>query len=154
MLILKQHHAEHAKIADLTQRVECKGDSQANQYIQFWKRALFICAWLGAIRWVHCCINPATPAVLSSGGRQFAEGLLRLLVHPVQGKVKDKCKYKFKYRDYSGCWCTQGNVKDVQVQSWKICKQTSRPGWQAAGWFAAGLLCNFVQLPKPKPIQL
>ena len=49
-------------------------------------------------------------------------------MHPVQGKVKDKYKYKFKYRDYSGCWCTQGNVKDVQVQSWKICKQTSRPG--------------------------
>ena len=42
-------------------------------------------------------------------------------MHPVQGKVKDKYKYKFKYRDYSGCWCTQGNVKDVQVQSWKIC---------------------------------
>ena len=39
----------------------------------------------------------------------------------MQGKVKDKYKYKFKYRDYSGCWCTQGNVKDVQVQSWKIC---------------------------------
>ena len=94
MLILKQHHAEHAKIADLTQRVECKGDSQANQYIQFWKRALFICAWLGAIRWVHCCINPTISAVLSSGGRQFAEGLLRLLVHPVHGKVKDKYKYK------------------------------------------------------------
>ena len=64
---------------------------------------------------MHCCINPTTPAVLSSGGRQFAEGLLRLLVHPVQGKVKDKYKYN------SGCWCTQGNVKDVQVQSWKIC---------------------------------
>ena len=103
MLILKQHHAEHAKIADLTQRVECKRDSQANQYIHFWKRALFICAWLGAIRWVHCCINPATPAVLSSGGRQFAEGWITQAAAGATSAVQSERHTRRTRR--TGCWC-------------------------------------------------
>ena len=136
MLILKQHQAEHAKIADLTQRVECKRDSKANQYIQFWKRALFICAWLGAIRWVHCCINPATPAVLSSGGSQFAEGLLRLLVHPVQGRAKWKT-----YRCRAGRF-VQTN-KQTRLTSRRLVCRWSFMQFFTTVTFYATVFCNF-----------
>ena len=42
-------------------------------------------------------------------------------MHPVQGKVKDKYKYKFKYKGLLRLLVHSGNVKDIQVQSWKIC---------------------------------